>query len=77
MVKESIEVRRNGNQIDCKGSEIKTVEEVVGRVFVTRVKHRNVEDATSKEVVVTDENTCDGAEEDLIRAEEVDEDGCR
>lgn len=70
----SIEVGCNGNQVDCKRSKIEAVEEVVGRVLVARVKHWDVENTASKEVVIADENTCDGAEEDLIRAEEVDKD---
>lgn len=76
LVEKSIEIGCNGNQIDRKCSWVEAVEEVVSRVFVSRIKHGDIEATAPKEVIVADQDTRDGAKEDLVRAQEVDEHSC-
>lgn len=70
-----IEVRRDGDSVDAEGTQVEAVEEVVVRGAVLGVQGGDVEEAAAQQVVVADQDAGDGAEEDLVGAEEVYEDG--
>lgn len=59
------------------GTDVPPFSEVVRARFVAGVQVRNDQRATRDDIVVANKNAGDGREEDLVRAQELDEDRCR